>query len=103
MATQCRTANFIGSEAEAFTERLDAAQISIGGDIKHRTIITEGAVCRGHTSGNRSEMLAAGREYQHSTGAGGPEVAVLIDLHSVGQALLFFDHAGDVRKKSAVG
>src|SRR5260370_34040441 len=75
--------------------QFDARQAGIGGDVKHVAVFAaKGAVRGGHAGIDAAQVLSLGREDVHSSRAGGEQVAVLINLHAVGKAILGFRNPG---------
>ena len=71
--------------ARAFGLRLDTTQIHVCGQIKHAAVASPGTVGGPFARGNAAEQLALRRQHIDAAGSGRPEMAVLVDLETVGQ------------------
>ena len=80
---------------------LDAVEALARGDVEGRAVVAEADVGGGLAGVQRAEVGPVGGEDQDPAGAGGEEVAVLVDLQAVGQPLERLDPPGGVEEDPA--
>src|SRR5436190_4981757 len=82
--------------------RLDSADVHVGADEEGFAVVAEFAVGGALAGVEAAEDFAFGREAIDAAGASGPEVALLIDGHAIGQAgPAFFGPLGAVEQDAA--
>src|SRR5258708_4764817 len=80
------------SEAGALDLEAEAKDVHVGCDEQRRAVLAERAIAGGLARRKRAQVLALLVEDVDAAGSGGEEVALGVDLHTVGQPLALGAH-----------